>query len=176
MFKKFVFLFLLGTVLVTGCKKDEPAKPTDENADKIVGEWTMTAASCDDGVSTSTINGSSISSTFTWVAKDIDAKVVFKDDHTLDSHGSYTITSITQTNGQEITSVTPSGDYQFFGTWNLDGDVLETKNDGDDETAKGKILVLDDHNLKTEIKATKTRTENGIIQVSTQTVVATYTR
>jgi len=44
------------------------------------------------------------------------------------------------------------------------------------ETAVGKILVLDDHNLRTEVDATFTRDIGGSTQVSSQTVTAVYTR
>ncbi len=175
MFKKIVFLFLLGAVFVTGCKKDEPSK-TDVNTDKIVGEWTMTSASSNDGESVTTLNGTTITSTFTWEAKDINAKINFKDDKTFDSYGSYTLSTVTTTNGQVITTEASTGEYQYSGTWKLNGDELETTNDTNGETGKGKILVLDDHNLKTQIKATITRNVNGGTQVATQTVIATYTR
>ncbi len=177
MIKKFALLFLLGTILAsTACKKDEPSK-TENNKDLIEGEWTLVEYSAKDGTSTVTVNGSVVqSSTFSWEATDIDdCKVNFKSDGTYTSSGSMTLKTTTISGGQVI-ETSPALNFNTDGTWSIDGDELTSKDNTSMETAVGKILVLDDHNLRTEVDATFTRDIGGSTQVSSQTVTAVYTR
>ncbi len=125
---KIAKLVLLSIALVLfSCGKEDDPKPT---ADGLIGTWSITALDYE-GSTTTTILGTSITSSFTGVAKDLDMTVTFNENpNTVTSQGSYTISITTTTLGQSVTEDFTFDDFFDDGTWALNGQTLTVTSSG----------------------------------------------
>jgi len=121
---KLVFLSL--AVVLFSCGQEDDPKPLDG----LIGAWSVTALNYE-GSTTSNIMGTSIISTFTGVAKNMDMTVTFKQNpNTVISEGSYTIALTTTTLGQSITEDYTFTDFISDGTWTLNDKKITVTNSG----------------------------------------------
>jgi Domain of unknown function (DUF5004) len=121
----FIKIFLFSLVVFSfSCKKDDVVA-----ADTIVGTWNLTAATCNDGVSTTTVDSEVLTSTFTSLGKNFATTVTFKADGTYTSGGTYTAVLVSTTDGQSFTSEVDVPAFAGAGTWSIASNKL-TVNDG----------------------------------------------
>lgn len=175
MIKKITFLLLFGVILIgTSCKKDEPT--IDElQTERIKGEWTLVDYQAIDGTSVTTENGVSHTTTFSWVATELqDCKTNFAD-NTYSKSGNFKAKMSITNDGQTTNSIKASS-FEQSGSWTLsDGDVTLTNNESN-HSNKCKIIVLDAHNFKTRTEEKITKTTGDVTETTSQTVIAVYSR
>jgi len=119
-------LLLSLAVLLFSCSEEDDPKPVDG----LIGAWSVTALDYQ-GTTITTVMATSIISTFTGVAKNMDMTVTFNQNpNTVTSEGSYTIALTTITLGQSITEDFTFNDFIADGTWTVNDKTLTVTNAG----------------------------------------------
>lgn len=151
-------LFLLGlAVILFSCNKEETPNPTVEG---MVGTWAITAFDYN-GTTTTTVQGTSVKSTFTGKAKDLDLTTTFTaNPNTVTNEGSYSIEETTTILGQTTTEEYLNEETVMDGTWTLNGNKLTvTTVDGPQEAT---ILEQTATTLKLKVEISETESDLGI--------------
>lgn len=136
-------LSLLTLVLFASCKKDD--KKTAD--DGIVGTWNLTVLTCDDGTSTTELDGTTTTTTFTTEGKDFTSKVTFNADGTYDASGSYTAVQVITFDGSSFTQETAISDFLGEGTYEVVGSTMKTEA-STGEMGEAEILTLNGSTLE----------------------------
>jgi hypothetical protein len=160
-------LSLLTLVLFAACKKDDD-KTTSE--DGIVGKWKLTEMTCDDGTTSTEVDGTSYDGTFTATGKDYTQTVEFRSDGTYTSSGGYTAVVTTNFFGQTSTAEATISDFLQNGTYEVNGDML-TGTASTGETGTYDILTLSASTLKFKVVLNRVQDLNG---QGTSTTTGTY--
>jgi hypothetical protein len=166
----FIKIFLFSLVIFSfSCKKDDTAA-----ANTLIGTWNLTAATCDDGKSTTTVGTEVLTSTFTSLGKNFASTVTFKADGTYTSGGTYTAVLTTTTAGQTFPSEVNIPAFAGAGTWSVTGTKL-TVNDG---TTSQVADIVENTSSKFRYKAAinKTTTTADFVSVATGTYNFTLTK
>ena len=126
-------------LFLTGCNKDEENKITGS----LTATWKMTDLHADDGVSTTTLGGQTITSSYTIRGLDYHASTTFTENpNEFNSTGSYQAITNIQLLGSDTTTV-----YVLAGgTWSISGQTLKQVDNGDTTTFE--ILELTDSKLR----------------------------
>lgn len=156
--KSTILLFLVSLFIFTGCGEDDSDPNLDNN---LVGTWNMNNISYS-GTSTTSFPGiPDVTGTFTGESTDSDYQIIFNEDNTFSSSGSYTINLTSEVAGQTVTQpVTVSGDQALgSGTWELSGNTLTTTFDG--QAGEGTLTELTANSFRLETDLTQTQSANG---------------
>ncbi len=157
-------------LLLVSCKKEETT-----SAD-FAGTWNLTAITCDDGVTTTTDGADVATATYKFNGKDYNVKVVFKDDKTYTSSGSYTQVLTTTVLGQTFTQEFPSNAFSTSGTWAKTSTTL-TFTDSQNNAGAYEILEETDVKVRMKYALNSTKTEpTGEIITQKATIFVTMTR
>lgn len=156
-------------VFFTACKKDDE---TDGGGDDLVRTWKVVEVSCTDGKTTTTDGTDVITATYTFTGKNITSTVVFKDDKTFSSTGSYTQVLKTTLQGQTFTSEITLNDFASTGTWSKQGNTLTIK-DNMNQTQDAEIVELTSAKLRLKYLVSTTETDPSGL-VSTQKATINY--
>jgi len=144
--KKLIVLFSV-TLLFISCKSDESVLQVENS--QILGLWKLTELT-EDGTTTTTSQGISISATFTTYAKNIDAELNFTENpNKFDSSGSYTSVVTTEILGQQTVQEVPINDFIGTGDWEINGNTITVTSYGEVNTAE--VLELNESKLKLKI-------------------------
>ena len=157
-------------VFFTACKKDDDT--ASGGGDDLVRTWKVVEVSCTDGKTTTTDGTDVISATYTFTGKNITSTVVFKDDKTFSSTGSYTQVLKTTVQGQTFTSEITLNDFASTGTWSKQGNTLTLKNNAN-ETQNGEIVELSSSKLRLKYLLNSTETD-GAGTIVTQKATINY--
>ncbi len=162
---KFCTLALL--VFFVSCNKDDDASGGDD----LIRTWKVTEVNCTDG-KTVVQDGTDITTTtFTFTGKDITSEVIFKDDKTFSSTGSYTQVLKTTFQGTTFTNEITFSAFATSGTWTKDGNNLTLKNASDPaQTAEITELTSSKLRFKVFINESETDPVDGVIVKNTATV------
>ncbi len=115
---KFLFATLL-SFFIFSCSGDDNSIDTAN----LSGEWELEAFNYE-GTSSVSQNGQTYSSSYWGESSDIDAKVNFKDNNTLESEGSYLVTLTTNFEGGTTEQILPIENFSGSGTFSVDGNTL----------------------------------------------------
>jgi len=155
-----LFLLSLAVVLFSCSQEDDP-KPVEG----LIGAWSVTALDYE-GTSVTTVMATSIISSFTGVAKNMDMTVTFNQNpNTVTSQGSYTIALTTVTLGQSITEDFTFNDFIADGTWTVNDKTLTVTNAGVAQEAT--IISQTNTTLVLGIKTEQSQDLAGVGSVAT---------
>lgn len=124
--KKYILLSVisLGILVFSSCSKDNDGVSEASEA-SIIGTWNLTALEATDGKSDTTIDGTSVPTTFEAVGKDFDTVVIFSENpQIVTSEGSYTTVVTTTVMGETTTDEQVGENFFESDTWRLDGNTL----------------------------------------------------
>ncbi len=156
--KSTIILLLLSFFILTGCGDDDSDPVLDNN---LIGTWNMNNISYS-GTSTTSYPGiPDVTATFTGESTESDYQIVFNEDNTYSTSGSYTINLTTEVGGQSDTqSSTVSGAQALgSGTWQLSGNTLSITSGG--QTTEGTLTELTANNFRLETNLTQTQSFSG---------------
>ncbi len=155
-------------VFFTACKKDDDT--SDGGGDDLVRTWKVTDVSCTDGKTTTTDGTDVITATFTFTGKNITSTVLFKDDKSFSSTGSYTQVLKTTLQGQTFTSEIMLNDFASTGTWSKQGNTLTLK-DSQNNTQDAEIVELTSTKLRLKYLVNTTENDgSGLIVTQKATI------
>lgn len=157
--KSTIALLLVSFFIFTGCGDDD-SNPILEN--NLIGTWNMSSIDYS-GTSTTSIPGiPNVTADFTGETTESDYEIIFNEDNTYSTSGSYTINVTSEVGGQAVTQPITVSAAQALGsgTWQLSGNTLTIISDG--QTREGTLAELTANNFRLETDLTQTQSANGV--------------
>ena len=169
-YSKFLAFALL--LVLASCNKDDSSGPSSD----LSGEWKLTDMRCDDGKTSTTVDGQTISGTFTFSGKNYNVTLDLNSDGSFTSSGSYTQVLKTTVLGQTVTQEVPLNGFSSSGDWSQNGNNLVFTGSG--ETQTWEIVTESDTEItmKTLVNKTETDAASGAVFKNQATIFATIVR
>ncbi|WP_033962077.1 lipocalin family protein [Psychroserpens jangbogonensis] len=174
--KKFNFLFIALTLVLTACSSDDNDNsndPGDVNGE-LIGIWDAVDVLYS-GDTVIEVAGQTIVTDFVGESYDVDFTLEFSENpNEFVSEGQYSVELTSTTLGQEQVFDVPNLEFVGDGTWTRDGSQLTTVSNGDEGTMT--ILELTNTTLRLRYQTVEVINNQGTLNTTTIDLETIYSR